>query len=108
MMRDELLGAADQRTKDAIAELEETIRRRFPHAVFSLMAGEDSESLWLVATVDIDDPDEVLDLVIERIVDLQVDEGIRIHVLPERTAARMEETLRANQGRSTATLKSAD
>jgi hypothetical protein len=42
----------------------------------------------LLAVADVDDPDEVGDLVVERVVALQVDEGIPLHVIPLRTPER--------------------
>lgn len=53
------------------------------------MEGEECHSMWLIATVDVEDPDEALDLVIERVVAMQVEEGIRLHLLPERPAERV-------------------
>jgi hypothetical protein len=35
--------------------------------------------------VDVDDPDEVVDLVIERVLSLTIDEGVPVHVPPVRT-----------------------
>ncbi len=78
------------RMQQAVAELQETIRRRYPSARFSLSHPEDEPaSIDLTAVVDVDDPDEVLDTVIDRVVELQVDEQIPIHVTPVRTPERV-------------------
>jgi hypothetical protein len=37
----------------------------------------------------VEDPDDVLDIVVERVVDLQVDEALPIHVVPIRTPDRV-------------------
>jgi len=51
--------------------------------------------------VDVDDPDEVLDTVIERVVQFQIDEQLPIHVVPirtpERVSAYLEQQRRAGR-----------
>jgi hypothetical protein len=80
----------DGRIQAAIAELQALIEQRYPDATFSLSHPEDEPaSVELTAVVDVDDPDEVLDLVIDRVVELQVDEQLPIHVVPIRTPARV-------------------
>ena len=76
----------DQRTRQAIGELQLTISRRYPAASFEVSrAADDPASIHLITVVDVDDPDEVADLVIDRVVELQVEERIPIHVIPLRT-----------------------
>ena len=80
----------DGRMEAAVAELQALIGQRYPDATFSLSHPEDEPtSVELTAVVDVDDPDEVLDLVIDRVVQLQVDEQLPIHVVPIRTPARV-------------------
>jgi disulfide oxidoreductase YuzD len=78
--------------EDAINELKTTISASFPDAQFKIAHVTDvdgAESVHLQTTVDVLDTDEVLDLVIERVVDLIVDEGIPIHVIPLRPLERV-------------------
>jgi hypothetical protein len=76
----------DARTRAAITELENMIASRYPTATFDVSRGaDDPRAVYLVATVDLDDPFEVVDLVIDRVVDLQVDEGIPLRVIPAST-----------------------
>jgi hypothetical protein len=90
----------DERTQRAVTELETRILERYPTASFVVTRSlEDPASIHLDAVVDVDDPDEVGDLVVDRVVELQADEGIPIHVIPLRTperiaAARHEQTIR--------------
>jgi len=80
----------DKRSKQAVDELQSIISQHYPTASFSVSRGiDDPEGIDLRATVDVDDPDEVLDRVIDRVVELHVDEGIPIHVIPLRTPARI-------------------
>lgn len=55
------------------------ISARYPSAQFRVRAG-------------IDDPDEVMDLVIDRLVHLQIEEGLAVSVLSVHTAERAART----------------
>jgi hypothetical protein len=84
-----------------VAELQATIRQRYPSATFELsQAADDPKAVHLVTTVDIDDPDEVGDLVLDRVLDLNVTQGIPLHVIPVRTPERIAAAKQqARQGR---------
>lgn len=78
----------------ALEELQATIRQHYPEALFTTSRGEDDPTIvQLVTTVDLDDTDPVLDVVIERILELQA-EDLPIFVVtqrpPERTVAMVE------------------
>jgi len=74
----------------AITELKATIGKRYPGTRFDLSHPDDEpSSVELTAVVDIDDPDQVLDLVIDRVIHLQVEEQLPIHVVPVRTPERV-------------------
>jgi hypothetical protein len=92
----------DERTRRAIQEVEGVIVARYPTTTFELArAADDSNSIHLLAVADVDDPDEVGDLVVDRIVALQVDEGIRLHVIPLRTPERIQAALEVDRGGAT-------
>lgn len=81
----------DERTRLAIEELQSTITARYPTTTFELaLSPDDSDSLLLLATADVDDADEVGDLVLDRVVSLIADEGIYVHVIPLRTPERIQ------------------
>ena len=81
----------ENRLQAAVAELQATIHQRYPTAVFELTRSpEDPSSLHLIAIVDVDDPDEVGDLVLDRIIDLNVNQGIPLHLIPVRTPERID------------------
>lgn len=80
----------------AIAELKMLITHHFPSAQFTVQqAADEPEAILLVTTVDIDDPDDVTDLVIERMMELQIDQGLPIFVVPVRHPARVMQLLNA-------------
>ncbi len=79
----------DHRTRQAIEELQGAITARYPTITFAVeRSPADTASIHLVAVADVDDPDEVGDLVVERVVDLQT-AGIPLHVIPIRTPERI-------------------
>lgn len=80
----------DERTRRAIEELQGAITAHYPTSIFALeRSPDDPASIHLVAVADVDDPDEVGDLVVERVVDFQI-AGFRVHVIPIRTPARIQ------------------
>jgi hypothetical protein len=77
---------------EALEELAQRILERYPNATFWWAWSIDSpDGVWLTAYVDEDDEGRVSDLVIDRQVDLLIDEGLSISVHPlsrRRLAAR--------------------
>ena len=94
---------AAQRTptaSDAIWELQYLIARHYPQATFVVAPGEDdTQAIHLWVTVDIDDPDEVTDLVIDRVLAFQIDDGLPVHVIPVRGARRQDRPLDVRSSR---------
>jgi hypothetical protein len=88
----------DSRRREAIEELSRLIRQRYPTAQFDVSPDPDDPDITLLwATVDVDDPDQVLDLVMERAPQLQVDEGVPVYVVPIRTPERSARLWREQQ-----------
>jgi len=78
----------------AVNELKGTIAERFPQASFVIEEGFDPKGIYLVTTVDIADTDEVMDVIGDRLVELQVDEGLPIYVTLLRPIQRVLAELR--------------
>lgn len=81
----------------AVDELTALVRTAYPDASFeTLPAPDDGSTILLQVTVDVDDPEGVLDLVFDRMEQLRIDEGVPILVLPlqslERADAQFEAT----------------
>jgi hypothetical protein len=84
----------------AVSELQGIIRSRFPEATFELSRGlDDAEAIHLIATIDVDNTDDVMGLVIDRMMEFQIDEGLPIFVIPVRPMERALEQLRSPAGR---------
>ena len=81
----------------AVNELKGRISERFPQASFVVEEGFDPKGIYLVTTVDIADTDEVIDVVGDRLVELQVDEGLPIYVTPLRPLERVLTELRERE-----------
>src|SRR5437867_97072 len=96
-MRQERQETFDSRTQGAFDELRQTIRQRYPKAQSMVTRSQDEpENIHLITMVDLDDTDEVLDLVLERLIELEVDERIPLYVIPVRTPARILAELKAD------------
>ena len=79
----------DPRVHAAVAELEAMIKDHYPTATFEVVpAADEPGAVHIIATVDLDDPDEVADLVMDRMLTLQIDEWLPVHVIPIRTPER--------------------
>lgn len=83
--------------QSAIDELKGMIADRFPDAVFEVRQRYDPPRISLDATVDIDDTDEVIEIVIDRLIDLQVYQGLPIYVAPQWPRARILADLEARR-----------
>lgn len=102
-MRLEQLQPLDAREQQAVEELQGLIQQHYPSATFVVQRGQDDPAaIHLVATVDLDDTDAVLDLVLERMMELQIEENLPVFVIPVRPAERVRPLLTAAQARPVA------
>jgi hypothetical protein len=83
--------------EEAVHELKGLITAHFPQATFVVEEGFDPEGIYLLATVDIADTDEVIAVVGDRLVELQVDEGLPVYVTPLRPIERVVAELRKRE-----------
>ena len=68
------------RVQEALDELQAMIAARYPEATFSTYTWYDIAGIFLEATVDVDDTEEVHEVFMERLVDIQVEDGIPVYV----------------------------
>jgi hypothetical protein len=99
-MRSESTVRLTTRMEEAIHELKGLITARFPQSTFVVEEGSDPEGIYLLATVDIADTDEVITIIGDRLLELQVDEGLPVYVTPLRPIERVMADIR---NRETAT-----
>lgn len=62
--------------------------RAYPAASFAFARGEDPEGTYPTATVGVDDLDGVTDLVLDRLIAIQIEEGLPLYMVPEQPPAR--------------------
>jgi len=77
------------RIQDALVELQGLIGAAFPEAAFTIYPGHDPEGIYLEALVDVEDMNDVLDVFIDRLVDLQVEDRLPVYVIPIRPPDRV-------------------
>ena len=70
------------RLQRAVDELQHLIRQVDPLATFQVVPGEDPAGTYVLATVDVEDTELVMDAYMDRLLTLQIDEGLPIYVLP--------------------------
>jgi hypothetical protein len=89
-MSHEQLRVDDPRITQALNELADLVRRHHPEATFQVAPAQDDPSIvHLLARVDVEDTEEVAELVMDRMIQMQVDEGLPIYVIPLRTPERI-------------------
>lgn len=93
-MSPERLTPQDPRIQSAVTELQDLITRHYPQASFTLAEGEDPEGVYLTATADTEDLGVVLELAGERLVDLQVEQGLPLYLVATRPIQRVREEMR--------------
>ncbi len=87
-MTNEQFQITDPKMKAAVAELQELIRSHYPKTTFTVGEADDPDGVYMRAIVDVDDPDEVAELFIDRMIDLQVEDSLPIYVVTVRTPER--------------------
>jgi hypothetical protein len=85
------------RMQEAVEELKRLIIAHFPQTAFVVEEGFDPEGIYLLAIVDIADTDDVIAVIGDRLVELQVDEGLPVYVTPLRPIKRVIAELRKQE-----------
>jgi hypothetical protein len=81
--------ALDPKMQAAVDELQDLIRQRHPEAQFRASPDpEGSDAVHLIAVLDVDDTDLVVDEFIDRMMQLQIEEQLPLFVIPVRTPER--------------------
>lgn len=72
----------------ALAELRQLIHQRYPTATFSVCSRDDPDGVRLRVSVDVEDTDAVLDLVMDKLYELHVEQDLPSSVIAEQPLAR--------------------
>src|SRR5438128_1331854 len=84
----------------AVEDLKRRLQERFPDATFAVSPGQDPDGLYLSPIVDVEDTDEVLDVVLDRLLEIQVDDGLPLYVVPLLPLERVAEQLKREKKRT--------
>lgn len=84
-----MVAQKDERIQHALVELQDVIGTAFPGAVFEIYPGSDPDGMYLEAMVDVEDLNDLLDVFIDRLVDMQVEERLPVYVVPVHTPERV-------------------
>jgi hypothetical protein len=90
------VNADDPVIQASVEELRGVISKHFPTAQFQVYEGDDPHGIYLEATVDLEDTDEVMDVIVDRLVEMDV-EGIPVYVSLLRTPEREQAVRRQLQ-----------
>lgn len=83
------------RMQQAIEELKGLVREHYPDATFQVARSpEDPHIIHLWTTVDVPDTTQVVDTVLERVLELQIEQKLPIHVIPVQPRDRALEIMR--------------
>jgi hypothetical protein len=74
----------DPRVQEILLELEQRIRALYPTAIFEVSHGGEPDGVYLTATIAHADAFDVLDPIIDRLLEIQIDEGLPVYVIPVR------------------------
>jgi len=80
----------DTRVDAVVSELQGLIAARYPSARFEVFDGEDSSGTYLRAIADVDDPDVLTDLIIDRLLPLQVEDRLPLYFVAARRVGTAE------------------
>ncbi|MFN0074299.1 MAG: hypothetical protein ACKVVP_22695 [Chloroflexota bacterium] len=78
------------RLQEVIDELKASIRERYPEATYEVEYGYDPPGFRLIPIVDVEDTADVIHVVGDRLLELQIEEGLPIYVTPSRSPERIE------------------
>lgn len=84
----------DPRIPAIVADLRERILAHYPDATFEVARGDDPIGIYVMATVDVEETGEVLDSIMDRLLEVQVDEYLPVYVIPIRPLQAIGEAAR--------------
>jgi len=90
----ETIEPCDSMIESALTELRGMISSRYPDARFNTRHGDDPVGVYLRAEVDVENLIDVVDIVLDRLVEMQVDDGLPIELVPVRPIHREIANLR--------------
>lgn len=81
-------GIDEPLMRDAIAEIQDLVRSTYPDAAFEVFPSSTVGGVYMRIIVDIDDPDDVTALIIDRVADLQINHELPLYPVTVRPTRR--------------------
>ncbi len=94
-MRGRCIKLTDPRVTAALDELKALIAGQYPDATFEAFEGDDPAGIYLRTTVDIEDSSDALTPALDKLYDLEVEQGLPIYVVTSQPPARIAAQLKA-------------
>jgi hypothetical protein len=91
----ERISPTDPKVATALDELKALIAAKYPAASFDVFEGEDPEGVYLRATVDIEDSSDALLPALDKLHELEVEQGLPIYVVTDQPLERVIAQLKA-------------
>lgn len=94
-MTQDQLSTEDAAVKAAITELKSLVLQRFPDAQFSVVYRDDPPGMRLRVIIDSADvqSDDVMDVVVDKLFEVQVEQGLPVYVIPVQPLSRLPEQI---------------
>jgi hypothetical protein len=87
----------NRRMADAVRELQGLISARYPEAAYEVVQGEDPPGARLLVMANVPEDEDVLDVVVDRLLEMQVEEGLPLYVIPLSSPRGTSERLQADR-----------
>jgi hypothetical protein len=96
MAFDPNIDIMDPRLSEASTELETLIRKAYPDASFSRLWLDDPEGMHLRVVAGANDPEDVFNLVCDRLLHFQIEEELPLYLVPLRPVGEVLKQLHSN------------
>ena len=87
------------RRQRAVADLKQRVQQKYPTAAFEVSVGEEPEGVYLTPIVEGEDTEEVFAVVVDRLLELQIEEKLPLYVVPVRPIERVLAEMRIQQAK---------
>ena len=85
------------RIQEVLKEFKELISAKYPEATFDVEVGGEPDGVYLIPTVDLENSLEVLDVIMDRLLEVQIEERLPVYVVPQRPIGSKYEPARRQQ-----------
>ena len=93
------------RIQEILEEFKGLIGAEYPEATFDVEVGGEPDGVYLIVTIDMEDTETVLNVVMDRMLEVQIEERLPVYVLPLRPiGSKYEPTRRREEPAAVGTI----